>query len=55
MILQKNLTPEDVLNIIIRYIHKQLPEHMKDSNITASFVDHKGSIEVVLADPKSLC
>ena len=53
--MQKDLTPEDVLNIVIRYIHGKLPEKMKDANITASFVDRKGSIEIVIVDPNQLC
>ncbi len=53
MFLYKTFTPEQVLEALAHYIHEGLPKDKKDLNITATFVDDRGSVEVTLSSPCS--
>ena len=52
MFLYKTFTPEQVLEALAHYIHDGLPEDKKGVNITAAFVDDRGSVEVTLTTPR---
>lgn len=52
MFLYKTFTPEQVLEALAHYIYEGLPEDKKHCNITATFVDDRGSVEVTLTSPR---
>jgi hypothetical protein len=52
MLLHKVISPEEVLTIVAKYFHRGLPEELKDDNITVTFVDDKGTVEICISEEK---
>ena len=52
MIVHKTFTPEEVLTVLARVIQDGLTEDLQGADITATFVDDQGTVEVNIYKPE---